>query len=254
MSSGAPFYEIYADESSQNCHKFLVIAGLLISKNKREEVISSIQEVRTAHRLIDHELKWGSVSNSKYVGYKAIVDRVFSHMNAGDICIRALSLDTHTCDHSRHSAGDREAGFNKIIFQLPLHKFGRPFGRSRRLEVMLDMRCTKQQPDDLRNMLNSVLARDHSIPNSPFRLVVFCDSKKSPLIQVIDLVAGAIAYRKNRHHQITGANQAKCDLAIYMAQKAGGLIDAARASGRTAAFDLWNFRYNAKRSSHRPRL
>jgi hypothetical protein len=243
-----PFADVYADESSQQGHRYLVLGALIVERDQVATATEKIQHARSAHGLSQHEVKWGRVSNYHAEGYRAIVDAFFE-MNADDVLdYHALAVDTSTFDHATHSGGDSEAGFNKLIFQLLLHRIGVRYGPLYRIEAYLDHRVTNQHPSKLREMLNAVLARDHELPNSPFRNVLFRRSHTSPLIQVCDILTGAIAYRKNGHHLRVGANAARCALAEYIMRQAVAAARPHRVLDRRAKrFSLWMFRYHDRR-------
>jgi hypothetical protein len=241
-----PLADVYADESSQNSHRYLVLGAMVIENAHVPAASAAIHETRAKYRLHEREIKWGRVSNGKAAGYHAIVDRFFELNAADTVHFHALTVDTSTFDHARYSDGDNEAGFNKLIYQLLLHKVAVPYGGTYRLEAYLDGRVTNQHPTDLRVMLNAAVARDHGMRDSPFRNVVFRSSKTSQFIQVCDLLIGAIAYRKNGHHLQPGANAAKCELAEYIARRAMRAQEVRITDRRATRFTLWQFRYRRR--------
>lgn len=187
------------------------------------------------------------MSSAKLHGYQSMVNTLIDLIAKDIICFHVLVADTRTMDHKAYNQGDREAGFNKLIYQLLLHKCGRRHGRLYRFEAHLDRRYTNQDPETMRQMLNAHLARDYEISHRPFRSIVFRDSKDCDLIQLCDLLIGAIAYRKNRHYLEPGANVAKCELAAHIIRRLHGLEAPVRPTKPAAKkFTYWEFRYSGR--------
>ena len=99
----------------------------------------------------------------------------------------------------------------------------------------------------MRQMLNSALARDYQILNRPFRSIAFRSSKDSDILQMCDVLIGAIAYRKNRHYLKAGANKAKCQLAEHIMRRLVALEAPIRPTREDARrFTYWEFRYKRR--------
>ena len=50
------------------------------------------------------------------------VDVFFDASAKDDLHFYALYVDTHTFNHHKYNGGEAEIGFNKLIYQLLLHK------------------------------------------------------------------------------------------------------------------------------------
>ncbi|MBF0269304.1 MAG: DUF3800 domain-containing protein [Alphaproteobacteria bacterium] len=230
--------DIYADESSQTKHRFLVLGAI----TARTENVSRIVDVIRASRLpsLPHgEMKWTKVSRGKLETYRAVVDSFFTMSDADMMHFHALVIDTARLDHGRFNQGDREIGFSKMVFQL-LNKHARLYPE--RLYAYLDKRTTRQSLDELRMILNRNAAKKLARPDYPFRRVVFRDSKESDLLQLNDVLLGAVAWIKNGHGSLPGASEAKNALASHVLSKSGlTSLDADSPRGKRR-FTVWNFR------------
>jgi hypothetical protein len=163
---------------------------------------------------------------------------------AGRDPLNALYVDTQTFNHGRWNSGSAEMGFNKLIYQLLLHRFGRKYGRAHRLVVHLDDRTTRHNPDDLRPMLNADLRRRWGVTTDPFRQIAFIDSKASELIQLNDLLVGTIGFKKNLHDQRPGCAPHKIELCRHIVLRAPENEKPHRLNARAARrFAVWPFRY-----------
>lgn len=227
--------DIYADESSQTQHRYLVLGAVTALT---ADVPQLLQRVWTARqqRLPAGEMKWTKVSSAKLSVYKEVVDVFFDSELAQFHC---MCIDTSRFDHKKFNSGSREIGFSKMVFQL-LAKHSRLY--EERLYAYLDSRTTRQSLDDLRFMLNRYAANRQGRHDYPFRRLVFRDSKETELLQLNDVLLGSVAWLKNRHGDRPEASQAKSDLAQYVLRRAG-LTSLDQDTPRSKRhFTVWNFR------------
>ncbi len=233
---------IYADESCKDAHRFLALGAIALERSVEPSIVAQLQAVRVAHNTFG-EVKWTKVSRSKLDFYKAFVDVFFDASKNDDMHFYGLHVDTQTFNHRRWNRGEAEIGFSKLIFQLLLHKFGRRYGDKYPLVVFLDGRSTKQDPEDLRPMLNSELAKRWDMPTRPFRRLTFVDSKKSDIIQVNDLLIGTIGFFKNKHHKRADCARHKIEFAHYILARAQECEPERFTSFKASRFSVWRFAY-----------
>ena len=234
-------YHIYADESCKDSHKVLVLGGLIVDSSEDRFVCNSLRAVREKYQTFG-EVKWTKTSAAKLDFYKAFADVFFDRACKDEMHFHSLVVETATFDHTRHNMGDAEIGFNKLIYQLMLHKFGRKYG-NKPLYVFLDDRTSKTSPDEMRPMLNSELKKRWSKPLLPFRRIHFTKSHESEILQLNDLLIGAIGFRQNGRHHDASSSQHKCNLAAYIGRKIK-MIQTQKPNDRNAPrFTIWNFAY-----------
>jgi hypothetical protein len=93
----------------------------------------------------------------------------------------------------------------------------------------------------LREILNNGVAKKLGIYTNPFVSVELHDSKKFDLMQINDILIGAIGFQKNGYHLRTGTRHAKEYLADYIARQAG-LNDLTRTTRYgQRRFKIWEF-------------
>jgi len=228
--------DIYIDESSQTKNRFLLIGGIIIKAN----LVSSANERLAAARVpeLPHgEMKWGKVSGAKLSAYKRYVDCFFDAEEFKGAHFHSLIVDTRLLDHARFNSGSKEIGFNKEIYQL-----------ARKMAIIYpagifhlypDYRDTNQHPDDLRNILNYGRHKERDGRKWPFRRCQFRDSSKTPLLQLVDILLGAVAYGKNEHHKQPGASQHKLELGRHIMRRAG-VRDLSKDTSKTGKFTIWH--------------
>lgn len=231
---------IYADESCRTAHRYLVLGGIVVEEPDEKLAILKFKDIRDKHKTYG-EIKWEKVSKGKLPFYQDIA-KTFFELNKKDILhFHSLCVDTHTFAKGH----DPEMSFDKLMYQLLLHKFGRKYGDGEKLYAHLDERTAAQSPDFMRPMLNADL-RKRGIANNPFKRIRFIRSHASELIQANDLLIGAIGSRKNGNHLKPGANSAKVALGEYISAAARDtttfpILITSRFAKR---FSLWNFQYS----------
>jgi hypothetical protein len=226
----------------------MVLAGLTCARKRAPEINQELAYIRDGFRM-HAELKWSKVHRSKIAEYKAFIDYLFLLIQTDRMRFHALVVDTHLVDHRAFNGGDTEMGFYKFYYQLLLHSFGGKYLRGAtedRCDVFLDRRNTKYKLETLRGCLNGGMRKRYRVSSDPFKTIEPRDSHDVDLLQIVDIVAGAIGYQKNGLHLLPGAKDAKVELARYIAEKAAlpNLSDGTPAEKYT--FTIWNFRLSKK--------
>lgn len=213
---------VFLDESSQNAHRFMVLGFVSCPAQMVRQFEHDLDARLAGHGIQNSELKWTKVSGGKLAAYRAAVDFYFDEMVPLGSEAHALIVDTSLLDHRAYNEGDSELGFNKFLFQILYHRAGKPFVRLEKIVVDLDARNTARDLLELQTCLNRRAAKDLGIPqHRPFTRVAHRNSKGSRLIQVADLLTGAIAWHKNAHDTRPEASAAKSALAAHVAGKIG---------------------------------
>lgn len=241
-------YRVYCDESRQVGERFMTLGGLIIPAANLPVFNASMSQFRAEQKMFA-ELKWQRVSNQKLTQYRRFVDYFFALNTSKQAHFHALIVDTHKVDHRVFNQGDKEIGFYKFYYQLLLHCFGKKYCDDRpdaRIHLILDRRNSRYSLEDLRTVLNNGLRSRWGIDTRPFVAIEPCDSKKSEVLQMTDILLGAVGFQKNGFDLIAGSRQAKKELAAHIA-KGAGLADLKENTPfRLQRFTLWNFRLKKK--------
>ena len=233
---------VYADESCKDAHRFLALGAIAIEHAFKPSALKLLSDVRAKYNTWG-EVKWTKCSEAKLPFYKAFVDVFFDCAATDDIHFHALYVDTHTFKNSVFNGGDREIGFNKLIYQLLLHKFGCKYGENNPMHVYLDARSSKHEPDSIRQMLNAEMLK-RGVASYPFRRITFQDSKSTDLLQLNDLLVGTVGYKSNRHDKVVGCATHKVRLAQHILDRALENDKPHRLVHRGAKrFTIWRFAY-----------
>ena len=238
-------HHVYADESYKDTHKFLVLGGLVLDERELPLIEKDLAAVRQKHRKETSEVKWSKSRKGNLQFYKDFLQIFFDRAVKDELHFHCMYIDTFTFNHTRFNKGSGEIGFNKLIFQLLLHKFGRRYGKNDSIFVYLDDRDSKDDPETIRPMLNSSLARDWGNATRPFRGLQFRKSHECELIQLNDLLIGAVGFRKNKRHHAPNVASHKVELARHIAIELLK-IEGNPESMNAKRFTVWKFAYKAK--------
>lgn len=243
-SSPGRFLHIYCDESRQQAHRYMVLGGVALDRNFEPEFLRIVQAYRDANRM-HSELKWQKVSTGKLAEYKRFVDLLFEHRS--DIHFKALVIDTHQMDNQKYNKGSKELGFYKMMYQLLLHSFGRTLRLNDRCLVTLDQRTTQRYKlSTFCRILNNGLRKRYGFDSDPVRHVQAMNSADSDLIQLADVLMGAVGYQANNDDQRVGASPAKVALARYIAYRAN-LVHLKQSTPKVSLhFSLWYFQFSRR--------
>lgn len=184
------------------------------------------------------EVKWGKASNNKIEAYKRVVDTFWDNPHFKTAHFHSLFVDTTKLDHKKFNNGDREVGFSKEVYQLAL-KFGKLYPGL--LHIYLDERKTSQSPEQLRLILNRGISKSGDKRAWPFRRCHFRDSKSTPILQIVDLFIGSIAYCINGHIASPEASEARKELALHVLRRSG-IRNPINGTEREGKFTIWERR------------
>jgi hypothetical protein len=228
--------DVYLDESSEGGHRFTVIGGVAVPTAIAADRSSAIQACKKHPKS---ELKWNRIDKTNCDLYAKVIDCFLESRNRKQIHFHCIVIDNSRVNHALYNFGDVDLGFNKFIYQIAM-KFARHYERADRIYVYPDERRTSQTGQQFRDVLNNGAAK--KLSRKPFRLVEFRKSKDCPLVQLADVLLGAIAYEANDHCNAASANKGK--LAVLNHIKTSLSIDSFKVSTPYAfrTFTVWYLR------------
>jgi hypothetical protein len=250
QSSGGPdaAYHVYCDESGLHGARYTVYGGVVLLEATVADVDRDFNDWRRRHS-IQSEVAWTSVSNHFYSAYKELVDEVFERTRNVRMAFKCIVFDTQDADYIEMKKRTKEAGFYTLYYQFLLAKFGeygakRPGGS---LSVFIDERDTAYDLARLRATLNNGIAGRFG-RRGVVKCVEALKSHESSLLQIADLLMGAVAFQWNGLHTRAEAKAAKRDLAAYVAKKAKLDTLAEKTTQSRQDFEIWPWLF------HKPRV
>lgn len=187
--------EVYCDESrpellslnkdGNSKDRYMVIGGLWVPYPLRERFKDEIKRIRQHHEVFG-EIKWKNVSPSKIYFYHDLI-RLFFRFEG--IRFRCIVVDSFDVDLEKFHESDSELGFYKFYYQLLKH-----WVDDYREHYWIYLDYKKNKVSDRLKTLKRVL-NNSSLGN--VEDVQAIDSKQSLIIQMSDLLIGAVGYKYN---------------------------------------------------------
>ncbi|MCF1459309.1 MAG: DUF3800 domain-containing protein [Shewanella sp.] len=233
---------LYIDETCQNNHHYMVIGGISLPTNLCSHITSCFEELKS-YNNIGGEVKWTKVSKSKLDAYKSFIDGYFTLCDQHQICFHSIIIDQTQVKHGKFNQGDVETGFSKFIYQLLVSSIGRKYASKHEFNVYLDYRTIDNQEtrlSELKNVMNNGISLRFNEHHKPYKRVEYRRSKKETLLQVADLLIGAIGFHKNGRHLIKESSAHKKDLANHIAKHIRVKVLGNNSPFNETKFNVWN--------------
>lgn len=199
----AECFNIYLDESCHLEHDripVMTMGAVWCPADKAREVSLRIRDIRRQHELAEQfEIKWTKVSPAKFGFYQAVLDYFFDD---DDLHFRGVVIpDKTVLDHAAF-AQTHDDWYYKMCFRL-LEQIIDP---TQHYAVYLDIKDTRSERK--RNGLERVLRNaNYDGSGDIIRRVQQIRSHESVLLQLADLLIGAVSYA-NRRQDGSGAKSA----------------------------------------------
>lgn len=200
---------VYCDESRHTSNPedpYMVIGALSCPREKKEDIAHKINLIRKQYDTW-REFGWKTVSPNRRDFYLSLLELFETEQSLSFRCIVA---DRSILDHEQYSNGDNELGFYKLYYQMLVHWLKRDCA----YHIFLDSQHNKAERRfiDLRDILRRKLTGKAKI-----ECLEPVSSHSIPLIQLTDLLIGAVGYTWNERH----GSEIKLEFCAKAAQIAG---------------------------------
>jgi hypothetical protein len=179
------------------------------------ELKQAIKKLKLKHKS-PTEIKWNTLSNSRWDLYKEIIDLFFCN----DIEFRAILIkDKNNLGPKSFSRKDQNSYYYKSLFILLQNKV---FLAHNSYKVFLDVKDSrgKQRIKFLQSELDS------SLPSkSPFVYFQHLHSEDNEFLQLTDLFIGAICYKARNLDKIENASKIRVKIINYLEKVYGYTLD-----------------------------
>jgi len=200
-------YWIFADESVQEGRHFSNFFGGCIIPARIHADVENRLRIHKARIGFLKELKWQRVSEQWLDGYKRMISHFFDELRAGHVRMRLMFRDNQSSPGNL-SRKQREDGYYLLYYQFIKHAFGLAHLQDReegtRLRLFFDQfPHTREQVVQFKRFIAglplSMELRDKNLKIDPSHITEV-DSKEHVLLQCVDIVLGAMAFRLNEQH------------------------------------------------------
>ena len=187
-------FNLYCDES---CHlendgmPFMVISYVSCAYNQVKLHQQNIKNLKEKHSF-RNEIKWSSISKSKYNFYVELIEYFFSN----DLQFRAIVVAKEKIKNDAFGQNFDEF-YYKMYFQLLNHKMN----MDNKYNVYLDIKDTlsANKVKKLKDILNIKYSSINNLQN--------IHSHESLLMQLTDVLMGAITYHLRGLNKVTAKNK-----------------------------------------------
>jgi hypothetical protein len=185
--------EVYCDESQtdilstkKSAAEYLVIGSLWLERGTRGVLKQAIHALRDKHH-IGPEFKWSKLSPSKQVFYNELLSWFFGL--GMELRYRCIVVPKKDVDLVKFHHSDAELGFYKFYYQM-LHHWIDDFNT---YQIFCDYK--RDRMSDRLDTLKSCLC--HSNLTAEIKTLQWVRSEESVLIQIVDVLTGAVSARLN---------------------------------------------------------
>ena len=177
-------FNIYCDESChlENDHKDYMLLGFVSSAhNQVKRHTKRINELKEKHHFYS-EIKWSNVSTAQYPFYKDLIDYFFDT----DLSFRSIVIDKSRINNDSHNQ-DFDTFYYKMFYYLLNNKINSEYTYNVYLDIKDTLSAYKV------NKLKTILNTQYGV----FRNVQNIRSHESILLQLADVIMGAVSYNLN---------------------------------------------------------
>lgn len=194
-------YNIYCDES---CHtlndgnNIMVLGGVWCSKENVRRINEKIRAIKNKYS-IKHEMKWVKVSEAKKDAYLELIRYFFEEE---DLHFRVLVVDNkkaldHQTYHQTHDEWYYKMYFNMLKTIL---------NPSDQYNIYLDIKDTKSKTKIVK--MKEVLSNTkYDFSNSLIANMQVVRSNEIEIMQIVDILIGAVAYDARGLTKVSAKNQ-----------------------------------------------
>lgn len=230
-------FNVYCDESRHTSDpedRYAVIGALQCPRDEKRRVVHEIHTLKGRYNA-QGELGWKRLSPNRIAFYEELL-RLF--IDEPFLRFRCIVVDRSQLDHERFNEGSAELGFYKLYYQMLVHWL-QP-DHEYRLYLDWQQNAASHRFVDLRTILERKLSgRAHILSLEPVT------SHDQPMIQLVDLLMGAVGYQWNNRDQVPGASQAKSCFARNLASALGRTTLASGTPRGEEKFNIFNWQGRA---------
>lgn len=197
---------IYCDESchlEHDCAKAMLLGAITCPAEEKKRICAEIRAIKKRHGISSwSEIKWTGVSPSKEGFY---IDLINFFANEGALSFRAVVIkDKANLNHTKYNNGSHDLWYYKAYYYL----LDAIICYNNEYTIFVDIKDTRGGPKvaKLREVLcNNIYDFKREVIKGIFQI----RSHESEILQLTDLIMGAIGYYHNEHYQTVASSQAK---------------------------------------------
>lgn len=199
-------YNVYCDES---CHlknddsNVMILGAVSCPSEYKRKIYEDIREIKVKHGLDSRfEIKWTKVSASKIGFYMEVLNYFWENSNLSYRGLVASGKDE--LNHERYNNGDSDLWYYKMYFLMldtiisPLNEY----------QILVDIKDTKggKRVSKLREVLCN---NKYDFKREVIKQIGQINSKESEILQLADLINGALGFHYRKLAERPDVNEGK---------------------------------------------
>jgi hypothetical protein len=209
-------YNVYCDES---CHlqkdssTVMVLGAMYCLNEKKNKIYADIRAIKKKHGLSSRlEIKWTKVSESKIDFYLELLEYFW---NNDDLHYRGLvATGKDKLDHAKYNDGDYDLWYYKMYFRTldPIIR------QENEYHILVDIKDTRggKRVQKLKQVLCNNI---YDFNGEVITHIGQINSKESEILQLADLINGALAYHYRGLEDNANSNMGKVDFVKALQEK-----------------------------------
>lgn len=249
MNPNLPTLFFYMDESGQTTDRYMCVGGIVINKSRVDEVRTEIERIKHVAG-VQSEVKWTNLRKKTLPLYRGLARYFFELLADGKVRFHVIVCDFQNFNHRKN--GGRGQSVSKMLYQLALHKGCIAYGEKAHLHIYPDNGEHADLLMPFHHHMNRA-SRDH-LPIERHGLLCPAlhmeptDSASEPLLQLNDIILGAVAYRRNQRNLQPDASDHKKKLAKFVSEQAGSTLFDFNPPTHGSRFTVWPFKGSSLRT------
>lgn len=199
-------YNVYCDES---CHlekdtsPIMILGAMYCQEDRKKQIYDEIRAIKTKHNISSFfEIKWTKVSESKIDFYLELLDYFWNNQ---DLLYRGLvASGKQSLDHDKYNGGDYDLWYYKMYYRM----LDPVISPNDKYHIMVDIKDTRggKRVAKLREVLCNNI---YDFKKEVIDQIGQINSKESEILQLADLINGALAFYHRGLADNADSNQGK---------------------------------------------
>lgn len=229
------FVYYFCDESSFVDDEFMAVAGLALPDYELDAVTADLRKIQQKNRG-PSETKWSNVKARTNAAHTAFVDYFYDALEAKRLHFHIRFAPFQKYDHRASGPKRRVDTTSKMHYQLLLHRAMRFYGKHYKLRIRPDGGdCTAALVDQI-DSLHTWGQHNYGCKPGCIESIESRDSKREPLLQLLDVPLGAFTALRNKR-QLIGPKKM---LSEYVRDKFPNKDLAVNDGPNEMNFSVWN--------------
>ena len=191
-----PALSFFGDASSRD-RNYMVAGGFAVAHKRVAEIDNHVAILRDSAG-IKSEFHWSDYRGGRRRdAYETLVKYAFDLIAKKQAELHIIVARFGGHNHRERFGGDRDSGVNRMYYQLCLHRVARLYGTERAIHVRLDAGNDCAEVCGFRNQLCADAYWQYKTKPNCIRTIEPICSMKSGIVQMADVIVGAIAAKCN---------------------------------------------------------